>query len=150
VPSRGIVCRVELGPSRSLVFALATGHVTAGAAMLPLDMPWQIRLCLWVVIAASAVRTMAAEGLRRSSAAVVLVEFGTLGGCIVQQRNGLVTACQVLGSTFVAAGLVVLNLRGEGELWARHVVIVRDAVDDTSLRRLRVWLRWGDATRTPG
>lgn len=147
---RGVVCRIELGSSRLLVFALVVGHVAAGAVMLPLQMPWQLRLGLWMLIAASAARTTAGQGLRRVPAAIVLVEFGVQGGCIVQQRNGLVKACRVLGSTFVATGLVVLNLRGEGEWWARHVVIVRDAVDATSFRRLRVWLRWGDATRSPG
>jgi len=147
---RGVVCRIELGPSRLLAFALAAGHVAAGAAMLPLQMPWHLRLGLWVLIAASAVRAMTGQGLRRSPAAVVLVEFGAQGGCILKQRNGHVTSCRVLGSTFVATGLVVLNLRAEGERGARHVVVVRDAVDDTSFRRLRVWLRWGDATRSPG
>jgi toxin CptA len=48
----------------------------------------------------------------------------------------------VLGTTFVAPWLIVINLKLERSRCARAVVILPDATDRESFRAARVWLRW--------
>ena len=57
---------------------------------------------------------------------------------------------QVLGTTYVAPWLTVLNLRANGATLARHVLVVPDNADRESFRQLRVVLRWRRARAPAG
>ncbi|MNC95848.1 hypothetical protein D3C83_130640 [compost metagenome] len=57
-------------------------------------------------------------------------------------RSGQWRRGTVLGSTFVAPYLTVLNLKVDGRRRTYHAVVMADSVAADEYRRLSVWLRW--------
>jgi toxin CptA len=74
--------------------------------------------------------------------AVLAVEVIDQETAALQESNGDCLAARILGTSYVTATLTVLNLRVAGEWLPRHVLLVRDNVDEQEFRRLRVLLRW--------
>jgi toxin CptA len=68
--------------------------------------------------------------------------------CTLETWRGDVIKCMLLGSSFVAPYLAVLELKplGVRRLWqrfrTRSVVILPDGIDVEEFRQLRVLLRW--------
>jgi len=62
--------------------------------------------------------------------------------CEFQTLAGVWHEAVLLGSSFVAPHLTVLNLKPAGGRLAKHLVILPDAIDAEDFRRLRVWLKW--------
>ena len=79
--------------------------------------------------------------LTASDAAVVLVLSDEMQ-CILTTRSDELIVCSILGSTFVAPYLTVLNLQPVGKFFTRSVAILSDGIDAEEFRQLRVWLRW--------
>ena len=66
------------------------------------------------------------------------------------ERSGRRIAGTVLGTTFVAPWLIVINFKVEGHHLPHTAVILPDAVDQDGFRALRVWLRWRRAVTPDG
>lgn len=131
---------LKLGPSRRLAAAVAAMHIFAGV-MLGLAAP-----VLWLaapLLAGSLAHVLHREVLRRSPASIVAFTLHADCRCEFHTRSGAVREAQLLGSSFVAPWLTVLNLKTADSPLARHVVIVPDAVDSEIFRQLRVRLKWG-------
>lgn len=139
---------IGLGPSRRLTAGLVAMHVFAGA-MLWLSLP-----SLWLVLpampalAGSLAFYLRRECLRLSPAAVVSVSLYPDCRCEFQTRDGEWHEAALLGTSFVAPYLTVLNLKPLDGRPARHmghmvhVVMVQDNVDAEYFRKLRVLLKW--------
>lgn len=133
---------LKLGPSRRLAAAITAMHIFA-CVMLGLAAP-----LLWLAVpllVGSLAYVLHREILRLAPASIVAFTLHADCRCEFHTRSGAVREAALLGSSFVAPWLTVLNLKVTGSWLARHVVIVPDAVDSGIFRKLRVRLKWGCA-----
>lgn len=128
---------IPIGVSKRLTLGLIAMHAFAGAML------WLSRLPLWLTL--SAMLPLAGSllfYLRRSKAAIVSISIHPDCHCELQTKDGERHEAALLGTSFVAPYLTVLNLKPLGRRLARHVVIMPDAVDSEIFRKLRVRLKW--------
>lgn len=113
-------------------------HVFAGA------MAWLSSLPLWLILplAGSLVFYLRRECLRLAPAAIVSVSLHPDCRCEFQTKDGERHEAALLGTSFVAPYLTVLNLKPSDSRLARHVVMLPDNVNAGDFRKLRVLLKW--------
>lgn len=134
--------KIRLRPSWTLAAILTAAHCAAIILILQVSLPhWQQAIAITALLA-SLVFYIRRTALLLSREAAVAIEVASDDSFSVQTRRGDWLACEVLGSTYVASFLVVLNLREIEAGKVRHVVILPDSIDGEDFRRLRVWLRW--------
>ena len=133
---------IGLGPSRRLTVALAALHGFAAAMLWLTPVPWWLFFAALPPLAGSLVFYVRREGWRLAPAAVVSFTLYPDCRCEFQTRDGTVHAAELLGSSFVASYLTVLNLKPADSFLARHAVIVPGNVDAEQFRKLRVVLKW--------
>ena len=150
---------VCLTPSIRLAIVLSIAHFMAICLLWPLTLPAAAKLAGSVIMAASLVLYLRHYALLRSPGSAVGFELTQDMTCILETKNGNI-ACMILGSSFVAPYLAVLELQplepfagsssaGIREWWRkrwkhrpRSVVILPDAIEAEAFRQLRVLLRW--------
>lgn len=120
----------------SLVHFVATGLL------------WMLALTLGIkamgtfVLIISLIYYLKQDALLTANNAVVALALSDEMQCALTTRSGESIACSILGSTFVAPYLTVLNLKPAENFFTRSVVILPDSMDVEEFRQLRVWLRW--------
>jgi toxin CptA len=134
---------VLLTPSRRLALALAFGHAAGAGALAAADVPPGLALAIAAALLGHATGVILRVALLRGRDAIVALQAGRPDALPFQTRDGAWHEGRLLGSTYVAPFLTVINLEVPGRRRARHVVILPDAADPEAFRRLRVWLRWG-------
>ncbi len=67
----------------------------------------------------------------------------TGGSALSLEEHGTVTEGRIVGGSFVAPWLTIVNWRPERSRFTRRIVIVPGMADGARLRVLRVVLRWG-------
>lgn len=117
-------------------------HVFAGAMLGLSSLPWWLVGAAIAALAASLAFYLRREGLRLAPESIVALSLHPDCRCAFQTRSGARHEATLLGSSFVAPYLTVLNLRPSNGLPTRHVVILPDGVDAERFRKLRVLLRW--------
>jgi toxin CptA len=133
---------IDLGASRRLTAGMAAMHVFAGAML------WLSSLPLWLVLpvmpplAGSLLFYLRRECLRLSPTAIVSFTLHPDCRCEFQNKNGERHEAVLLGTSFIAPYLTVLNLKPLNHRLARHVVILPDNVDAERFRKLRISLKW--------
>jgi len=142
--------QIAFRPSRQLAAVLTAIHIAAGATILPLHVPLQFKLALATAIAASLIHALWRYALLRSSAALVALELSDASEADVQTCDGAWHHARILGTSYVSPLLTVLNLKFDGCLVARHLVIAPDMVATEDFRTLRVILRWKCASAPKG
>ena len=133
---------VRLLPSRRLTLMLGFAHTAAIALLWPLAMPVTAKLAVAMVLVASLIFTLRQNALLLAPGSVVAFDLSDEMACTLETRRGQKIACALLGSSFVAPYLTVLNLKPEGKFLTRSVVILADSMDAEEFRQLRVLLRW--------
>lgn len=133
---------VAVGPSRRLAGLLAGMHVFAAAMCWLAPLPQWLAIALMPLLAASAWHALRRDSLRTLPNSLVAVRLHADGRCAFKVRGETWHQAALLGSSFVSPWLTVLNLRPEAGRFARHLVILPDAVNAEDFRRLRVWLKW--------
>lgn len=133
---------VHLKPSRYLAVMLSIAHVVAAGLLWPLALPLAVKLAGAAILAISLIFYLRHYALLRSPGAVVAFALSDEMACTLETRRGEQIACTLLGSSFVAPYLTVLNLQPEGKFFTRSVVILADGIDAEEFRQLRVLLRW--------
>jgi toxin CptA len=134
---------ITLHPSRRLTALLASLHGGAAALLWSIPVAPLLSLAATLALAANLAWTLRRDALRLSPNAIVAVILYPDCRCEFTTRAGLTQEAELLGSSFVAPYLTILNLRPAGRRLARHAVILRDAVDGEVFRKLRVKLKWG-------
>jgi toxin CptA len=140
---------VSLGPSRALAAALAVTHLAAAAGVLASRLPAAISAAVLLALAASLVQALTRHACRVNARSLVHLDLSDTLDIQVEERAGRRLTGKVLGSSFVAPGLVVIHFRADGHRLARAVVVPFDATDAESHRALRVWLRWRRPAAAP-
>ena len=126
-------------PSRRLGGFVAATHLAALAVAGALPLGWVVRVGLMLSIAASLGWLLWAGVLGRAPWSVREAVWDEQGWRLTLE-DGRVREARLAASTYLGAGLVILNLRC-GRLRRRSLVLTADAVDGDLLRRLRARLR---------
>jgi toxin CptA len=159
---------VRLKPSVRLAIILGIAHFAAIGLLWPLSLPVAAKLAGGAILASSLILYLRHHIAQRSPRSVLGFELTDDMTCILETKEGNI-ACAILGSTFVAPYLTVLELKplesqeegigssGAGQKgsrgwrgWWRNrkkhaprsLVILPDAIDAEAFRQLRVLLRW--------
>jgi len=143
---------VRLKPSRRLAVVLSFAHFIAIGLLWPLTLPIMVKVAGSAMLAASLVLYIRYYALLTSLGSVRGLEL-TLDStdamtCTLETQRGDYIACALLGNSFVAPYLTVLELKplSTRKLWqrfrTRSVVILPDGIDVEEFRQLRVLLRW--------
>src|SRR5258708_301096 len=135
--------KISLRPSWILAAVLAGAHGGAIAVIVIVDMTLWLELIAIAALIVNLVAALRRTALLLAPDSVVAIEIGSDDTLSIQTRRGSrIDGCEVLGSTYVAAFLAIINLREPETRAIRHVVLLRDSIDAEDFRRLRVWLRW--------
>jgi len=133
---------VRLKPSVQLTTILSVAHFLVAFLLWPVMLPISVKLLGICVLAASLVFYLRLYALLKSAESVVAIELSEAMQCTLETRGAKHLSCVILGSTFVAPYLVVLNLKPQNKYLGCSVVILPDSIDGEEFRRLRVLLRW--------
>ena len=132
----------HLKPSVYLTVILSVAHFLVAVLLWPLMLPMSVKLLGMGVLVASLVFYLRHSALLKSPESVVAIELSETMQCTLETRGDKHLSCMILGSTFVAPYLVVLNLKLPNKFLGCSVVILPDSIDGEEFRRLRVLLRW--------
>jgi toxin CptA len=130
---------IPLQTSRRLVAILATAHLLAVMILWSLPLRWTMQSSISAVVIVSAALSLR-HAMRPQ---VVALRVNVKGELFIQQCDGDWLEATLLGSSFVAPYLTILNLRLSNKRWPQHVLLMPDVVQADAFRRLRVWLKWG-------
>lgn len=133
---------IAVGPSWRLVGSLAGMHGFAAALFWLAPLPHWLVVLLMAVLLGSAWHTLRRDGFRTLQHSLIALRLDADCRCEFQTRTGAWHEATLLGSSFVAPYLTVLNLKPAGGRLVKHLVILPDAVNGEDFRRLRVWLKW--------
>jgi len=137
--------RIRVGRSRQLAGALFGVHFAAAAGVLASELPTAASVALLCMLLANLAYHLRRYAWLTSSSSVVGVELSERLEVDIEDRAGRRLTGTVLGTTFVAPWLIVLNMKLEGSRLPRTLVLMPDATDNASFRAARVWLRWRKA-----
>lgn len=133
-----------LGPSRRLLAIQLGAHALAATAVLPLTLPWPVRIALLAAILVSLANFL----VRRRRPAVSALHLGARGDLEVELKVGARETATVLRDTAILPGLILLSLRrgdedGEGGKGGVRLMLplFPDALAADAYRQLSVWLR---------
>jgi toxin CptA len=138
--------KIALRPSRMLTAILLIAHGAAIVLIVLVGLPPWLQVIAIGVLVASLAFYVRQTALLRSPDAVIAIEIASDDAFSIQTRRGDWLGCEVLGSTYVASFLTLLNLRELDKGAVRHAAILPDSTDAEDFRRLRVWLRWKRVT----
>lgn len=137
-----IALSVKLKPSTDLTTILCIAHFVTIAVWWQLTLPTDFKLIGSAILLASLMLYCRHHALLASAKSIVALELNDAMECTLETRDGRHITCKILGSTFVAPYLVVLNLKPLNDASARSVIILADAIDAGVFRQLRILLRW--------
>lgn len=129
-------------PSYHLATIFALAHALAGAVVASVDFPLPVTIGSWFIIAANCGFVVYRFALLKSARSIVGFELREGNEVTFVERGGRAYKGRVLGSSFVAPYLTVLNLEaGNGQV-VRHALILPDSLGPDEFRQLRIRLRW--------
>lgn len=144
---------VQLKPSMRLATMLSFAHFSAIGLLWPLLLPVSAKLAASAILLASLVFYLKRYALLRSPDSISSFRLSDDMACTFETQRGDRVVCALLGSSFVAPYLTVLELKpleiesaDSPKSWrrffSRSVVILPDGIDPEEFRQLRVLLRW--------
>lgn len=129
--------RIKLRRSRLLTGFILTTHGGA-VVLLLISLPIWAGLLLSTGVIASLVLTLNRHVLMRGPQAFTELNWDSEGNWTLIDLDGKTHRARLLGSTYVYVSLVILNF--EVNRRNRSVILLPDAIDKETLRRLRVRL----------
>lgn len=139
---------INLRGSWLLAVILALAHGAAIAIVLLVSIPLWVQLFAAAILAVHLVVVVRRQALLLTPHSAVAIQISSDNKLSVQTRHGEWSEYAVLGNTYVAPYLTVLNLRHIDSRASRRVTILPDSLDAEDFRKLRVWLRWNEGRGT--
>ena len=133
---------ITVGPSRRLAGLLVGMHAFAATLFWLVPLSHWLAVLLMPVLLGSAWHALRSDGFRTLPHSLMALRLDEDCRCEFQTRTGTWHEAVLLGSSFVAPYLTVLNLKPAGARRVKHLVILPDAVNAEDFRRLRMWLKW--------
>ena len=139
--------KISLRPSWVLVSILALAHGAAIAIILLVGIPWWAQVIAVAGLTVHLVVVVRQQALLLGRDSTVAIEIHSDNTLSVQARRGAWSEYAVVGDTYVAPYLTVMNLRQTDSHALKRIVILPDSLDAEEFRKLRVWLCWREETR---
>lgn len=133
---------VQLKPSKYLATILSIAHLATIGVWWQLTIPTEFKLIGSFVLLFSLTLYCRHHAFLTSAKSFVAFELNETMECSLKTRSGQLIKCALLGSSFVAPYLVVLNLKSQHGASIHSIIILADAIDAEEFRQLRVLLRW--------
>ena len=133
---------IRLKPSGYLTLLLSAAHTIAIGLVLALPLPIGLKLVTTLVFCVSLVFYLKRNARLAAPNSIIALEIMEDCACAIETRSGKRLDCILLPTSYVSASLTILNLKADGEMLARHVVILPDSINPEDFRKLRVLLRW--------
>ncbi len=137
-----LIQRIQVAPSVLISVAVCTVHLAAAGVLWLVPIPVLGKVVMTFLVAISLIYFMARDAALHAANSIVALELREDGGIACLMRRGEWLDCELLGSTYVSPHMTVVNLRPQGWLRTRRVILVPDNIDPRDFRRLRMWLRW--------
>lgn len=138
--------RVELGHSRLAAAFVFVSHVATAALVAFAPGDALLRGAAVIAIGVHALWTLRTWALRSASRAVIAVELSADRRAVLIERGGRRCEGRVQPQSYVGEWLTTLVVRPEGARVSRAIAVLPDMLPGEDLRRLRVLLRFGDAS----
>jgi toxin CptA len=142
--------KIRLKPSARLGAMLGLAHLAAIAMLWPLVLPLTVKFLATAALIASLIFYWKRYVSLNASPSVTGFELSEDMACVMETHGGERIHTVLLGSSFVAPYLTVLNWKFRpcslGASWrhfsASSVVIMPDGIDAEEFRQLRILLKW--------
>ena len=134
--------RIQVASSALIATAICAVHLAAGSVLWLVPIPVLGKVVMTFIIAISLIYFMARDAALHAAHSIVALELREDGEIACQVRSGEWIECELLGATYVSPHMTVVNLRPQGLMQMRRVILVPDNIDPRDFRRLRIWLRW--------
>lgn len=132
---------LELRPSRILAALLLMAHGGALVLLVLLPLAWWWRMLLAVALLWSLWRSFNRHALRRGESAITRLVWESDDTWLLKRADGKEQRAHLKPGSYVGPGLVILHFGGGRFEWPRCVVLLPDAADAESLRKLRARLQ---------
>jgi hypothetical protein len=139
--------QVRLRPSRALAVAIAAAHLAALAAAL-VALPGAAAGVAAAGVVLSAIAQVR-QALHRAPDAVAGLELTADGGAAVAGPAGDWSTARLRSVAVPVPWLAVVTLRDAAGR-RRSAIVLPDSLDPEAFRRLRIWLRWRNASGSTG
>jgi hypothetical protein len=134
-------------------------HIGAALLLIPLALPWLMKLGFALLIVASLGIYLVQSGWIQVNTAVislwpvlVAAVWDEHDQWLLDDNRQQTFRAQLLPTSFVHPQLAIINLRLEDQPWYkryRSILLLGDNIDGDTFRRLRIRLRWY-ASQVPG
>lgn len=130
--------RLEIGRSLWLSAILLLSHAGTLWLLMLMPLPWGLATVLTAALAYSLLRGLYLHALRNGKQAIVELVWDTQGRWTLRSAEGQNIPARLSAGSYVSPYLVLLNFV-TGRRWQRRtLVLLPDALDAGSFRRLRV------------
>ena len=140
--------KVELGRSRQAAAFVFVSHVATALLLAFAPGDAMLRAAGVAAIGAHALYAVRTWALQSGARAVVGIELTADRRAVLIERCGRRCEGQVRAESYVGERLTTLVVRPDGARVSRAIAILPDMLPEEDLRRLRVLLRYGDASTT--
>lgn len=138
--------QLALKPSRRLAYILALVSLFACVLVICLPFSLQYKVLLVSVILLVAAYSIACDALLILPWSCHLLTLNKENDISLVQKNGQNFVVSILPTSLVGPQLTVLNLKIQGRLRTRNIILLTDSADANDARLWRVWLKWGEIT----
>ena len=138
--------KVDVGRSRLAAAFIFVSHIATASLLAFAPADAMLRAAAVVAIGAHALRVLRIWALQSAARAVVGVELSGDGRAVLIERCGRRCEGEVRAESYVGERITTLVMRPDGTRVSRAVAILPDMLPAEDLRRLRVLLRYGDAS----
>ena len=138
--------KVELGRSRLAAAFVFVSHIATASLLAFTPVDAMLRAAAVIAIGAHALRALRTSALQSAARAVVGVELSADRRAVLIERCGRRCEGELRAESYVGERLTTLVVRPDGARVSRAVAILPDMLPEEDLRRLRVLLRYGDAS----
>ena len=125
-----------------LASILALAHGAAVAVVLLVNIPWWLQGAAAACLILNLFVVVRGQALLLGPESVVAIEIHSDNTFSGQSRSGKWTEYAVMGNSYVAPYLTVINLQHSRSDAKKRITILPDTMDAEDFRKLRVWLRW--------
>lgn len=144
---------IQINFKPSIVFSaiIALLSLAACSILILLQLPWQIKLLLLIIILLAALNAIAHRGLLLFPWSFTALGINSKNALQLTRKSGAqLTQVSVCADSVVTPYLAIIRCQTEdATLLARllpcYLIVLPDMADAESYRQLCVWLRWGCA-----
>ena len=121
---------------------LALAHGAAVAVVLLVPIPWWLQCASAACLVLNLFVVVHRHALLLGAKSVVAIEIDSDNTFSGQSKRGTWTEYAVLGNSYVAPNLTVINLQHTRSDAKKRITILPDSMNADDFRKLRVWLKW--------